>query len=275
MVMDLRFQLDLSISEKDRTIWTKFGFRIGDKGTHTSRTIMLDEITTLLGTVPDQALWEDYVNCVVNDNCLGKRTLSTRKLTIQRLRELYGLNSNVSLFRIFRSLWDVNEASRPQLACLMGLARDPLLRITMPCVINTPIGEDFQRGKMTDVLFTKMDGRLNESTLDKVVRNASSSWTQSGHLQGRAHKIRKRLRPTHASCTFAMLIAYVMGKRGLGLMENPWVAVLDAHPEEIRELAADAKRLGLLTLKQAGDILDVSFPNLLSEKDKEMTNGTY
>ncbi len=275
MAIDLRFQLDIPISDEDRARWTKFGFRIGDKGTHTTRTIMQEEITTLLATVPAQAQWADYVACVVDDNCLGKRTLATRKLTVQRLREIYGLNPEVSLFRIFRSLWDIDEASRSQLACLMGLARDPLLRITMPSVSNTPIGDDFQRRKMTDALLFRVEGRLNESTVDKVVRNASSSWTQSGHLWGRTHKIRVRLRATSVSSTFALLIAYVFGKRGFGLLENPWTAVLDAPPEGIRELAVDAKRLGLLDLKQSGNILDISFPHLLVEKDRELIHGTH
>lgn len=275
MAIDLRFQLDIPISDEDRTRWTQFGFRIGDKGTHTSRTIMLEEIKTLLVAAPGQAQWEDYVSCVVEDNCLGKRTLSTRKLTLQRLREIYGLNSAIPLFRIFRDLWTIDETSKPQLACLMGLARDPLFRITMPSIFNTQIGDDFSRKKMTDDLMARMEGRLNESILDKVVRNASSSWTQSGHLQGRAHKIRKRLRPTPVSCTFALLMAYVLGKRGLGLLENTWVAVLDASQEDIIALAVDAKRLGLLDLRQMGNILDITFPNLLAEKDMELIHGTH
>lgn len=275
MTRDLRFQLDLPMEKEQRFPLVYFGFRIGEKGTHTSRTIMLQEISALLATVSADAQWDDYVACVVDDNCLGKRTLATRKLTVQRLREIYGLQPDTSLFRIFRSLWDIDAPSQPQLALLMGLARDPLLRITMPSVINTPIGDDFSRKKMTDDLMDRMEGRLNESTLDKVVRNASSSWTQSGHLQGRTHKVRRRVRPTPVVATFALLLSYVLGRRGRGLLESPWIAVLDSPPGEIKELAGDAYRLGLLNYREAGDLLDVSFPNLLTDKDKDLIHGAH
>ena len=37
---------------------------------------------------------------------------------------------------------------------------------------------------MRDAVGKAIGERLNESTLDKVVRNTASSWSQSGHLEG-------------------------------------------------------------------------------------------
>ena len=51
------------------------GFRAGDKGTHTSRTMMLEELTQLLATCPASASRADITQAVVEQNCLGKRTL--------------------------------------------------------------------------------------------------------------------------------------------------------------------------------------------------------
>jgi len=42
-----------------------WGFRSGDRGTHTSRTIMLDELSNLLDTVPGDAVRDDYAHAVV------------------------------------------------------------------------------------------------------------------------------------------------------------------------------------------------------------------
>ena len=171
-----------------------WGFRFGDRGTHTSRTIMLDELSHLLDAVPGTAVRDDYAHAVTAHNCLGKRTAATRKLSLQRLSELYALDPRVILFRVLRDLWAGNETSRPLLAMLLALARDPLLRASATAVVRTPYGNEFARQSMKDALADAVGDRLNEATLDKVVRNASSSWTQAGHFRGRGRKIRSELR---------------------------------------------------------------------------------
>jgi hypothetical protein len=50
------------------------GFRWGAKGTHTSRTIMLDELRALLASCRPDATREDYLRAIHDKNCLGKRT---------------------------------------------------------------------------------------------------------------------------------------------------------------------------------------------------------
>src|SRR6266850_1540147 len=81
------------------------GFRSGEKGTHTSRTIMLDELRAVLASCKPGASRDDYLAAIHEDNCLGKRTASTRKLSSQRLSELYALDPEVPLFRVMRWCW--------------------------------------------------------------------------------------------------------------------------------------------------------------------------
>lgn len=251
----------------------RLGFRFGDKGTQSSRTIMFDELRFLLNAVPGNRDRLDYEKAVLEDNCLGKQTLSTRKLSLQRLSELYALNPGVPLFRIMRNLWDINPESRPQLALLLALARDPLLRMSAAPVLNTAIGKEFARQDMTDALEKGTGSRFNESTLDKIVRNASSSWTQSGHLQGRARKFRQQIRATPAASAYAFLLGYLQRIRGQNLFTCSWAKVLDLDELEARERTDDAKRLGLLDIKQSGSLIDISFPKLLTEADKELFYG--
>src|ERR1039458_9831904 len=111
------------------------GFRFGDKGTHTSRTMMLAELTAVLGAVPASSSRQDYAEAVVEGNCLRKPTTSTRRLTLQRLTELYGLDPEIAIFRVLRRLWATDAASRPLLALLAALARDPLLMATAPAIL--------------------------------------------------------------------------------------------------------------------------------------------
>jgi len=155
------------------------GFRWGKKGTHTSRTIMLDEIHTLLATCQPDASPDDYATAIIENNCLGKRTVATRKLSFQRLSELYALDPQVPLFRIMRSFWYADRSGHALLALLISLARDPLLRMTATPVLRTRSGEELARQPLIDALNRAVGSRLSESTLDKVLRNAASSWTQS------------------------------------------------------------------------------------------------
>jgi hypothetical protein len=249
------------------------GFRFGDRGTHTSRTIMLAEMTELLAVVPRDAHRGAYAAAIIEDNVLGKATTSTRRLTNQRLGELYALDPAVSVFRLFRRLWDVDERGRPLLALYCALARDPLLRATAKPIHAMPIGTELARQQMTDAIREAVGDRLNDEILDKVVRNASSSWTQSGHLQGRGRKIRRKVDPTPTTITYALLLGYLLGLRGILLFKSPWCRILDAGTEELIAVAGDAKRLGLLDLKHAGDVVEIGFPALLTEEERRQSHG--
>jgi hypothetical protein len=251
------------------------GFRSGSKGTHTSRTIMLDELTTLLAAVPDASPRAAYIGAIAEDNVLAKSTVSTRKLSAQRLSELYILDPNAPLFRVLRRLWEVDASGRPLLALLCALARDPLLRATAAPVLALRPGEELSRQAITDALRRHSGDRFNDSTLDKVVRNTSASWVQSGHLQGRVRKIRRLVRPTPATTAYALVLGFLEGLRGARLFTTQWTRVLDAEEAELRYLAAEAKRIGLIDLKTAADVIEIAFSPILTAqeiKDSRVAN---
>ena len=256
-------------------VWGELGFRFGDKGTHTSRTMMLDELSTLLRVCNPSALRADYVKALVDDNCLGKRTLSTRRLSLQRMSELYALDAGVPLFRLLRQFWYADEKAHGQLALLVSLGRDPLLRATCPVVLSMSVGEEIARQRFTDAIRSAVEGRLNDATLDKVVRNAASSWTQSGHFDGRSRKKRKAVEPTPVSAAFALVLGFMLGLRGHGLFESLFARVLDRDENALTFLAMDAKRLGLLDIKSGGGMTVVSFDAILTESEKKLIYGTH
>ena len=230
---------------------------------------MFDELGQLLDKVPSTAQRREYAEAVVDGNCLGKRTVATRKASLQRLAELYGLNPHLILFRALRHLWDRDEAARPMLALLLALARDPLLRTTARAVFATPVGHEFSRQPLKDDLAAAVQDRLGPATLDAAVRNASSSWTQSGHLRGRSRKTRQRPPATPTATAYALLVGSAVGYGGRPLYDTPWVVVLDARIDEFLELVLNAKMLGFLEFKHVGKIMDVSFPALVYSKEWE------
>lgn len=256
---------------RDKTDETRLhdaGFRWGHKGTHTSRTIMLDELRAVLDHTPPNATRGDYLSAIHDDNCLSKRTAATRKLSSQRLSELYGLDPDVPLFRTMRRCWFADREGQPILALLLALARDPLLRASAPPVLRMRPGEELARQQMTEALSRAVGNRLSESTLDKVVRNAASSWTQAGHLKGRGRKVRQRAAPSAVTTAYALLLGYLTGLRGAALFESLWAQALDSPATELMHLASDARRMGFLDMSQSGGVIDVGFSRLLVPEER-------
>ncbi|MGD0971238.1 MAG: hypothetical protein ABSA04_07555 [Desulfobaccales bacterium] len=256
--------------DQNRKIQERLGFRIGDRGTHSSRTIMLAELRLLLDSLPQDGQKSDYLDAVTRNNILGKRTVSTRKYSAKRLSELYGLDSGIPLFRAMRFFWTAGKEGRPLLAFLCAFARDPLLRFTAPAILPLKPGETVTTRKIEAVLAPSVEGRFNQSILNKVARNAASSWTQSGHLVGRVHKVRSHPEATPANAAFAIFIGYLEGKRAQRLFDTVWVKLLDRPVEEIAHLAADASRQGLLVYKNVGGVIEILFPDLLTKEEQEL-----
>ena len=80
------------------------GFRFGDKGTHTSRTMMLAELTELLEAIPETAPRQAYAEAIIEDNLLGKQTTATRKLTTVCAEDNHVFDDNWSTCEAFITL---------------------------------------------------------------------------------------------------------------------------------------------------------------------------
>jgi hypothetical protein len=225
--------------------------------------MMLDELTAAFSATKPEAKRTDYADAAIDGNCFGKTTVATRRLTNQRLGELYGLDPDIPVFRILRGLWDVDDnEGRSLLALLVAIARDPLLMCTAPAVVPLREGGEFMRDPMTAALQLVVGERLNDSILDKVARNAASSWTQSGHLVGRTLKRRKVVRSSIYAMALALFLGYAAGFRGSDLFATGWVSVLDCSPTKAQELALAAKRIGLIDLRIGGDVVELGLDRL-------------
>ena len=137
------------------------GLKADAKGTHSSRTIMLQDLAAVLSATRDDAHRRDYVAAITESNCLGKPTGSTRRLSAQRLSELYLLDPSLPLYRVFRRLWDQDAAGRPLLAIVLAVARDPLLAATAEPVLSLPVGTEYQREASRQALRRVAGERFN------------------------------------------------------------------------------------------------------------------
>ena len=75
--------------------------------------------------------------------------------------------------------------------------------------------------------------------------------------------------PTPGSVAYALLLGYLSGARGEGLFSTEYVKVLDCSRDRIIELAGEASIKGWIIFKRIGNIMEVLFPNLLNQQEKE------
>lgn len=248
---------------------TKLGFAFPKGSPHVSRTIMLAELELLLEYAGPAAGKADYSKAIIETNCLAKRTEKNRQISRRYLVELYGLDRDRLLFRSLLFFWSRDPKAHPLLALLCAYARDPLLRASAKYILALPAGALVTRETMEDFLDKLAPGRYSSGKLASNAKNLNSTWTQTGHLQGRVRKIRNRANPTAGSVAYALLLAYLTGGRGPALLQSEYLKVLDCPPERAVELAEEASRKGWLLWKRVGDVIEVHFPGLINPKEME------
>ena len=236
-------------------------------GTHGSRTIMLRELRQLLGADVAGGDLDAYRDAVVGGNVLQKATVTTRKESFRRLRELYGLTQEVLLFRALHDLWAADELGQPLIALLCACARDPILRETAPLIVRIPEGETVLPQQISEAARQAFPDRYNPTMLANIGRHAASSWQQSGHLRGRLRKTRARAESRPTALAYALLLGHLCDVRGDALFSTLWCRLLDAPIHLMREQAQTASRQGWIEYRSGGGVTEVGFRHLLRDID--------
>lgn len=241
---------------------SRYGFSNEPAGTHGSRTIMLSELRTLLDACPLDATYADYQQAIVEENVLAKQTVTTRKESLRRLRELYSLSGEVLLFYALRELWPSDHEAQPMLALLCAVARDPILRATAGLMLDTDQGATVTPHMIAAAADAGFPGRWNPMMLANIGRHAASSWQQSGHLSGRQRKVRIRPDVRPESVAYALLLGRLTGASGSALFSTLWCRLFDVPESTLRDQAATAARLGWVDYRSAGGVTEVDFSHL-------------
>jgi hypothetical protein len=258
------------MKEKYTSKISRFGFRLEKVGVHTSRTMMLEDLRLLLSYIssPD-ATKSDYLKAIKEDNCLGKRSGTSRKLAASHLVYLYSLDSSLAIFRSLHYFWYRDVEGQPILALLCAYGRDALLRMSASFILNLVTGTTVSREHMEKYIDIKYPCHFSKATLKSTAQNLNSTWTKSGHLTGKAKKIRSIAKATPGSVAFALFLGYLTGIRGESLFTSEYASLLDCSPDQAMELADDASRRGWIIFKQVGNVIEVQFPNLLTDQERE------
>ena len=207
-----------------------------------------------------------YKVAIVDHNLLGKPTATARRITFERLRELYGLDPGLLVFRALDDLWDADDSAQPMIALLCSTARDPILRAITPFVLRLPIGTTITTNELAEEADHHFPGKFMPSSRERLGRNVSSSLEKTGLLSGRQLKIRAKSQARPTSLAYALLLGDLCGKRGHALFTTLWAAMLDAPIHELMELAIVASRQGWIEYRASGDVVEVSFRHLMRDQ---------
>ncbi len=238
-------------------------------GPSTSQTIMVSSLQRLLAELPADAPPNAYRAAVVDKNVLAKATASGREWAFRQLRRFYALDPRSLLFRSLRDLWEHDPDGQRLIALLCALARDPVLRASAPVIVGSDPGETIKTSDFERTIEDKFPGAYKENTRRTAAQNVASSWDQTGHLHQEkpGSKVRIRVHPTPAATAYALILGYLQGARGQALFETLWAHVLDQPVSRLIDLAATASQAGMLELRHAGGVVEVTFHELLRPFD--------
>ncbi|OHV58132.1 hypothetical protein LCM4576_08330 [Mesorhizobium sp. LCM 4576] len=217
---------------------------------------MLAEIGALVATKSD--VNKDFRARVLEENLLGKATASARASSYRNLSSLYGLSNSPALTQVFFELAREDPQSQPLLSLLIALARDPLLRDTAQIVADAPFGQTVKWPALADAINAAHAGRFSEKMLRSLAQNCASTWTQTGHLEGRYEKKRSRVQAAATVAALAALIATLCGFSGPAILSSAWFRILDLKPDAALDALRSAEARGLARVRAAGGVIEIS-----------------
>jgi hypothetical protein len=165
--------------------------------------------------------------------------------------------------------WQRDPEARGLLAFLVAYSRDSILRSTAPFVLKIRIGESVNCPQLEAFLDEKEEGRFSKETLRAASQRVLASWVRAGHFVGHVRKTRTLATPTAGACSMALFLGYLRGARGQMLFDTEYMRILDCSSDKAIELAESASRRGWIVFKRIGNVIEVQFPNLLSQQEQE------
>jgi len=237
--------------------------------------MMLLEMRALFRAMPLSVTTERFAESIIEENVLEKPTLVSRKKSLRHLTEIYGMNPCRALFRVLWELGHEDLESLPQLCLVCAYARDPQLRHSFELIRTLRLGEMLARTDMEEHLEKGFPGRFSPAMKKSMAQNVNTTWTFGGHLMGKARKTRRLPEPRPISAVYAMFVGYLTGLRGERLLSSAFASLVAANRAQLQTSLSLASAKGLLSIRQAGDVVEFGFFNLLTPAELELLHESH
>lgn len=246
----------------------RFGFSAATTGGHMARSMMLPELMQLFRVLPVETTKPQYRDAILDGNVLGKTTFSSREKSYRHLVQHYGLDSGTALFRVLRRLAAEEPPAIPLMAATCSYCRDAQLRVSFELVESLRSGALLTREQMEQHLEAAFPGRFKPAMKKSLAQNVNTTWTEAGHLSGRAKKVRAVPVPRVAASVYAMTAGYLLGLRGQTLVTSVFGRLVAPDASHITGHLALASGRGLVRFRQAGGIVEIDCSPLLTEAER-------
>jgi len=224
---------------------------------------MVAEIEALLDAVPGYGEpFDDYQRAIVDENCVNKPTLGSRKDAVNRLRRLYGLDFADPVYCVFHKLWARSKEARPLLALQRTWITDQLVRASADYFVQLKMGDEVTPEKTSAWVKSHYGTYYSDASVRSIGRSLNSCWYQAGFVEGVSSRTRRNAVVTPENVVFAMYLGYLDGKDGAGLFETKMAALLDVSGVQMITLAETAARQGLIKFKHIADVMEIGFEPL-------------
>lgn len=246
------------------------GFSASLSGGHIGRSMMFLEMRNLVISLPQTVTKDELSKAIVDENILGKPTLSSRKESLGRLTQLYGMDPSKVLFRVLWTLGHDDADSLAQLCLVCAYSRDPQLRYSFGLIRSMRPGERMIRATMERYLEEGFPHRFSVATKESMARNVNTTWTFGGHLAGKVNKTRRLAEPRPVSAAYAMFVGYLTGLRGEKLIDSDYAELVSSNRSQLQSALSLASARGLLSLKQSAGVIEFNFSNLLTPQEEAL-----
>lgn len=229
---------------------------------HTHRTIMFKELEKVM----DYSISDDSYFQALDNNVTGKKSADGIKQTARFLKIIYGFDKSSPTFKIFKFFWnaiDTNE--RELITFLYALNSDYLLSESIDVIVKTRIADKTTVESFELNVEKYHPNRFTKNTLRSVAQNIASSWKQAGFITGKVKNIRTQPEISYKAVAFAFIMAYLNGLRGDFIWSGKWVKALCLNENQLRDLAIEASKRGLIHYQYAGNVSSITCQELFNK----------
>jgi len=247
----------------DRGMAGNLGF--AQSGVLSSRSVMLPELIDLMAIAPLDADTATLQRLVVDEDVLHKPSAANRAKTFAFLKNLFGLNPQLPIYREFTRLCHLSQVDTTVLAGSLAFAREPVLKVCANMVLDTAIGKPLGREDFEAWVREYAPGRYSQSMYVSFSHNLYASFFQLGYLSEAVGKtrIRKRRDVRPASVAYAAFLDWLTGLNGITLLTGAFSKTLELPKDEHLNLLSAAGQQGLMRVAHAGGVLQLDFPTWL------------
>jgi hypothetical protein len=229
---------------------------------HTARTLMFEELSKVM----DFSIEKDNYHQSMVNNVFGKKSEDGIKKTTNFLTQLYSLDSNYIPFKILKYFWlNTDDSEKPIIALLFAIHNDYLLSESISVISESKLNEKVEVEKIETNIEKYHPNRFTKNTLRSVAQNIASSWKQAGFITGKVKNIRTQPEISYNVVAFAFLISYLNDLRGDFIISSKWVKALCLNETQLRELAIEASKRGLIQYQFSGNVTSVTCNELFKK----------